>query len=64
MELKSLRKITKLYYLILTKEEKSLLLLLVVKVDLEILDLKVLQIELQENLLKVELEKSLQFGFN
>jgi GTPase involved in cell partitioning and DNA repair len=34
LELKFLRKIIKLYYLILIKEEKSLLLLLVVKVDL------------------------------
>jgi GTP-binding protein len=54
----------KTYYLILIKKEKSLLLLLVVKVDLEILGLKVLQIELQENLQRVELEKNLQFGFN
>ena len=35
-----------------------------VKVVLEILDLKVQQIELQENLQKVQLVKNLQFGFN
>ena len=43
---------------------KNLLQLLVVKVVLEILDLKVQLIELQENLQKEHLVKSLQFGFN
>ena len=54
----------KTLYLILIKRERNLLLLSGEKVDWEILGLKVLQIELQENLLKVVLEKNLQFGYN
>jgi len=50
--------------MILIKGEKSLLLPLEVKVDLEIQDLKVQQIEHLENLQKELLEKNLQFGYN
>ena len=50
--------------MILIKKEKNLLLLLEVKVDLEIQDLKVQQIEHLENLQKELLVKSLQFGYN
>ena len=50
--------------LILIKKEKNLLLQLVAKVGLEILGLKVQQIEPQENSLKELLVKNLQFGFN
>ena len=50
--------------MILIKNEKNLLLLLEVKVDLEIQDLKVQQIEHQENIQKELLVKNLQYGFN
>ena len=50
--------------MILIKREKSLLLPLEVKVDLEIQGLKVQQIERLENLQKELLEKNLQFGYN
>ena len=50
--------------LILIKKVKNMLQLLVEKEVWETQDLKVLQIELQENLLKALSEKNLQYGFN
>ena len=59
-----LKKITKLFFLILIKKVKYMLQLLVEKEVWETQDLKVLQIELQKNLLKGPSEKNLQYGFN